>query len=151
MSVRLLYFLLSALLLTACGGAPTSGGVPSTSLADLVGTYNGDLQINDKDNSVFMNGLVTFTISGDTLSGTVRVDDDFDFPNDTGTLSGKLKTTSRYAYFDANLSVDFSAAPDYTADGSIVYAEGSRSISGNLTLRRDDTFVGSAIILGDKE
>ncbi len=149
---------LTAVFLTACGGntAPGGGGggnLPSGSLADLNGTYNGTYQINDETNDVFFNGLTTFTVTNGQISGTMTNDNDFDFEDDTGVISGTLRTTSESELagrYDADLTMDFVAAPDYTASTTLTYGSGNL-FGGGLTLRRDGDFVGDFSLITEKE
>ena len=148
---------LTALVLAACGGGtpgPGGGGgnnPPGDSLQDLNGTYNGTFIVDDQTNDIFIGGLTTFTVTNGNLSGTLTSGNQFDFKGDVGELSGTVAATSNFATYDFDVTIDFATAPDYTAAGTATFSSGDEGLAGNVTLRRDGTFVGEFLIIGNKE
>ena len=158
---RLMLAGLITLFLVACGqdagngggnGNDGTGGQPGNE-AEYEGVFFKVVEEDEPHNVIV--GTADLTLSNGQVSGTLTAyGDSEDFPNDTGSISGTYQEAGMQGdkqVYTADLQLDFSSAPDYTASGRFYTVDGADEGAKIFTeepmvLSKDGSQVGKFIL-----
>jgi hypothetical protein len=138
-----MWVVLLAAVLGGCGG--DDGGEPGSGVA--TGAYFGDVTLSHDEisRSIFAAAELQLSAAGE-LAGALTTTSPTSTVGELGTLSGQIEA-SGVAVVSAELTLVFPTLGTYTLKGTLVHAESTRQLSGNLTTRDGDgQVIGSTIV-----
>ena len=104
--------------------------------------------VEERASNTVVVGDADLTLSNGQLSGTLQAYSG-NFPNDTGSISGTYRaagTQGDKQVYTADLQIDFSSAPDYTASGRFYTVAGKVFTEEPMVLSKNGSQVGEFIL-----